>query len=162
MSSDLQRSEDEQNLSAILQRLTPQRAVEVALEAVKKANEERDLVKHEANESIEKAKTFDHITQTNKWLTIAEAAKNLAFKNVGPNILEQILRDQNILMSPWRVYNQPYSKYVVAGYFKIVQVPFRYPNSGEPGVHFKPVVSEKGLDFLRRLLEALGYEYTES
>ncbi len=80
--------------------------IKQALEKLKKSNDElektkkeRDLIKAREAESIEKAKTWDRVSQTNKWLTISEAAKNLAFKNVGPIILESILRAEGVFMN---------------------------------------------------------------
>jgi len=48
-------------------------------------------------------------------------------------------------------FNQPYQKYVDAGYFRVIESRFNLPD-GEIKISLKTVVFQKGLDFIRREL----------
>ena len=57
------------------------------------------------------------------------------------------LRDKGVLMKN----NQPYQKYVDAGYFKVIESTWSKPN-GDVQINLKTVVYQKGLDYIRKLL----------
>ena len=79
-------------------------------------------------------------------------AKTLNYKNIGRNNLFKILKEQKVLMRN----RNPYQKYVDCGYFKIIQQPF--DRGGKPGINSKTVVYQKGVDFIKKLLDRLGYK----
>lgn len=89
-----------------------------------------------------KADFYDRVTQGNDTIDLGEAAKVLNIPGMGRNNLFRFLREKGILMKS----NVPYQEYLDRGYFKIVEV-----ETGA-GVKVKPVVYQKGLDYIRNRL----------
>ena len=92
---------------------------------------------------------YDRVTESDDWMEMATVAKLLNFKGYGRNNILEFLRNRGVL----RYNNEPYQKYVDLGYFKIVEKSFPLPY-GETGISRKTVVSQKGMDFIRKLIEA--------
>jgi phage antirepressor YoqD-like protein len=90
---------------------------------------------------------FDAVTGSRDTIDIGEASKVLAIKGIGRNNLFEKLRAKNVLMQN----NQPYQKYIDAGYFRTIETKFTKPN-GTTHINIKTVVYQKGLDFIRREL----------
>lgn len=101
-----------------------------------------------------KADFADTVMQADSWVDLAQAAKLLNFKGIGRNNLNQILRSRAIFQDGTRTWNTPYQRYVDRGYFKTVEQTYQIHD--ENNVSFKTVVSQKGLDFLRRKLIEYG------
>ena len=97
---------------------------------------------------LPKAEFFDVVTQSDDWVEMSAAVKLLGIKGWGRNNTFQFLRDRGVL----RHNNEPYQQYVDRGYFKIVEQHFSNPQTGETMVNRKPVVSQKGIDFIRRII----------
>ena len=76
-------------------------------------------------------------------------AKVLAIPGIGRNKLFEFLRNEGILQSN----NIPYQKGVDSGYFRIVETKYTKPN-GETCINMKTLVYQKGVDYIRRKLEA--------
>lgn len=89
----------------------------------------------------------DAVTGSKDTIDIGEAAKVLAVKGYGRNNLFERLRNEGILMQN----NQPYQKYIDAGYFRTIESSFTYPD-GTTHVNIKTVVYQKGLDFIRKVI----------
>ncbi len=49
--------------------------------------------------------------------------------------------------------NQPYQKYIDCGYFRTIEQKYTKPD-GSTHINIKTVVYQKGLDFIRRKVEA--------
>ena len=96
-----------------------------------------------------KADFYDTVTQTDEWEEMATVAKLLAHKGMGRNNIFQLLRDRQVL----RYNNEPYQQYVERGYFKTVEQHWTNPATSEVIISKKTVVSQKGLDFVRKILE---------
>jgi phage antirepressor YoqD-like protein len=79
---------------------------------------------------------------------MADAVKVLAYKGYGRNKTFALLRDRQIL----RYNNVPYQEYVERGYFKTVEEVYE-DSFGRTGIFIKTMVSQKGLDFIRKLIE---------
>lgn len=94
-----------------------------------------------------KVEFYDDVTGSKDTIDMKEVAKILNIKNIGRNKLFEILRNKNILDR----FNQPYQKYVDAGYFRVIESRFNLPD-GEIKISLKTVVFQKGLDFIRREL----------
>lgn len=94
-----------------------------------------------------KVEFYDDVTGSKDTIDMKEVAKILNIKNIGRNKLFEILRNKNILDR----FNQPYQKYVDAGYFRGIESRFNLPD-GEIKISLKTVVFQKGLDFIRREL----------
>lgn len=109
------------------------------IEALKKRNEEL----------IPKAEFFDAVTDSKTAISIGETAKVLD-AGIGQNKLFAFLRDNNILKSD----NTPYQRYIDMGYFRVVEQ--KYEVNGEIRISIKTLVFQKGIDFIRRLLNKRG------
>ena len=112
--------------------------------------------------TVEFPEMYEHINKVEKYIgrTITklktendfeQVSKLLNYKNVGRNTLFKILRDNDILT----MKNFPYQKYVELEYFKLVEG--NYIRNGEIEVYLKTVVSQKGIEFIDKLLSDLGY-----
>ena len=85
------------------------------------------------------------VRQSEDWMEMSAAVKALGFKNWGRNTTFRFLREVGVL----RFNNEPYQQYVDKGYFKIVEQHFEGPD-GETMINRKTVISQKGLDYIRK------------
>jgi phage antirepressor YoqD-like protein len=90
---------------------------------------------------------YERVTESDDWMEMAAAVKVLAYKGWGRNKVFELLRDRQIL----RYNNEPYQQYVERGYFKTVEQTFETAY-GETMINRKTMVSQRGLDFIRRLI----------
>ena len=95
-----------------------------------------------------KADFYDTVTQSDDWSEMSEVSKLISVKGWGRNKIFNLLREREIL----RYNNEPYQKYVERGYFKLVEQYFENPKTGETMINKKPVVSQKGIDFIRNIV----------
>lgn len=89
----------------------------------------------------------DAVTGSSDTIDIGEAAKVLAIPGLGRNKLFDVLRIKGILM----LNNQPYQKYVDAGYFRTIESSYTTPD-GSTHVNIKTVVYQRGLNFIRKVV----------
>ena len=89
----------------------------------------------------------DAVTGSKDTIDIGEAAKVLAIPGLGRNKLFERLRNEGILMQN----NQPYQKYVDAGYFRTIESSYTKPD-GSTHVSIKTVVYQRGLNFIRKVV----------
>ena len=108
-----------------------------------------ELLEKKNNELIPKAEFFDAVTDSKTAISIGETAKVLD-AGIGQNKLFAFLRDNNILKSD----NTPYQRYIDMGYFRVVEQ--KYEVHGERKISIKTLVFQKGIDFIRRLLNKKG------
>ena len=116
--------------------------------------------KKELTEQLHKTKPmvefYETVTQSDTQIEMSEVAKLLNFKKFGRNKLFEFLRGREVL----RYNNNPYQQYVDRKYFKIVEQEVTLP-SGETIVNRKTVVTQKGLDYIRKILIESGGEINE-
>jgi phage antirepressor YoqD-like protein len=99
-------------------------------------------------EALAPVKSFyDAVTESDDWMEMSAAVKVLAYKGWGRNKVFELLRDRQIL----RYNNEAYQQYVERGYFKTVEQIFENPY-GETMINRKTMVSQRGLDFIRKLI----------
>lgn len=116
-----------------------------------KNKEQKEII----TEQKPKVEYYDKVTSSKKAISMSEVAKLLKFKSktnkrpVGRNILFGILRGNSLLNK----YNQPYQKYVNAGYFEVKQSYNNY--TGEP--IYTTLVTSKGIEYIIKLLRKLGF-----
>lgn len=96
-----------------------------------------------------KADFYDAVTQSEDTIDVGEVAKVLAIKGYGRNNLFKFLREQNVLIHN----NQPYQKYIDNGYFKQIETQWYDRKAEMTHIGLKTVVYQKGLDFIRNLIE---------
>ncbi len=120
-----------------------------ALQLAADQAERIETLKKRNEELIPKAEFFDAVTDSKTAISIGEAAKVLD-AGIGQNKLFAFLRDNNILKSD----NTPYQRYIDMGYFRVVEQ--KYEVNGEIRISIKTLVFQKGIDFIRRLLNKRG------
>lgn len=102
-----------------------------------------------------KADFYDTVTQSDDWSEMAQVAKLIGFKGWGRNKIFDLLQARQVL----RWNNEPYQSYVERGYFKVVEQHFTRNGSDEIMINKKTVTSQKGIDFIRKILiEEGGHE----
>jgi prophage antirepressor-like protein len=91
---------------------------------------------------------FDTVASSSDTTDIGTVAKTIAIPGLGRTSLFELLRKKGILTGD----NKPYQRYVDAGYFRIIESSWNDPD-GNQHVYFKTVVYQKGLDFIRQLVQ---------
>ena len=104
-------------------------------------------LEEQLTEAQPKIDFFDAVTGSKDTIEIGEASKVLAIKGLGRNNLFEALRNHNVLMSN----NQPYQKYIDAGYFRTIESTYT-KSDGTTHINIKTVVYQKGLDFIRKVI----------
>lgn len=115
---------------------------------------DRDNLAIQAEANKGKIELYQAAMDTEDLTEMSAASKILNFRDMGRNRLFKFLRDLGIL----RGNNEPYQKYVEAGYFKVVEQVFQNPATGETMINRKTMVYQKGLDYIRQKLVEDGYE----
>ena len=95
-----------------------------------------------------KVEFYEAVTGSSDTIDIGTVAKVLNVKGFGRNNLFEFLRDKGVLMSN----NQAKQTYCDRGYFRVIESKFTKPD-GSTHVNTKTVVYQKGLDYIRKLLE---------
>lgn len=96
-------------------------------------------------EMTPKAEFYDQVTDSMDAIDIGSASKVLNIEGIGRNTLFQKLRDLKILQRN----NQPYQKYIDAGYFRSIEQKYNKPD-GSVHISIKTVVYQKGLDYISK------------
>ena len=144
------------SLIGISTELTPALKLKKALELAQEAYEEELSILRAKNEAQEKqlieqrpkVDFYDRVTESPDCIDIGQCAKVLNVHGIGRNKLFEILRQKKILNE----HNQPYQKYVDCGYFRIIETSFNLPD-GTQKINLKTVVFQKGVDFIRKMIE---------
>ena len=93
-----------------------QQAMKLQEEMIAELQAENERQKLQLIEQAPKVEFFDDVTGSSDTIDMKEVAKLLNVKGLGRNNLFELLRDKRILDER----NQPYQKYVDAGYFRII------------------------------------------
>lgn len=125
--------------------LSPEQILANAILVAQKVIEDQKKQLEAAKPKIE---FYDAVAGSKTAVDIGTVAKVLGIKGLGRNNLFELLRQKGILMNN----NQPYQKYVDAGYFRVIKQKYTKPN-GETCINIKTLVYQKGLDFIRRLVQ---------
>ena len=128
-------------------------------EALRLAADQQEQIEKQQkliSEQKPKVEFFDTVAESKTAVSMNDAAKSLNFNNVGRNKLFDILRTQKVLMGN----NMPYQKYVDAGYFRVIEQKWT-GKDGMPQISYKTLVYQKGIDYIRRILEKEGYTRKE-
>ena len=93
---------------------------------------------------------YEQVAESKDAIPVGEAAKLLG---VGPQKLFVFLRDNKIFMNGTggQHRNMPYQQHLDAGHFAVIERPFQTPD-GKTHINVKPVVTQKGLDYIRKRL----------
>lgn len=118
--------------------------------------EQRLKLEAKAREDAPKVEFFESVAESKDAVEMKAVSSTLNYVAVGMNKLFAILREQKVLQSN----NIPYQKYIDAGYFRTIETK---KNCGtEVRIFIKTLVYQKGLDYIRKLLNKLGYRPKES
>lgn len=96
-----------------------------------------------------KEEFFDAVADSKDAIEIGKVAKVLNFPGIGRNKLFEIFRKKGVLMKN----NIPYQKYIDNGCFRTIEQKYSTPD-GEIRISIKTLVYQKGVDFIRKTLEA--------
>jgi phage antirepressor YoqD-like protein len=94
-----------------------------------------------------KAAFFDQVADSKTALQMRDVAATLNIPGVGRNKLFEILRQKKVLDDR----NIPYRTYQDRGYFRVIEQKWS-DDSGEIHIHLKPLVYQKGIEFIRKLV----------
>lgn len=117
-----------------------------ALRALADKQDEIERLAKENEDMLPKVKFYNTVVDSKTTISIGDTAK-LLNAGMGQNKLFAFLRERNILKSD----NTPYQRYIDSGYFKVVEQ--KYEVKGETRISFKTKVYQKGVEWIRRLLE---------
>ncbi len=118
--------------------------------------EQRLKLEAKAREYAPKVEFFESVAESKDAVEMKAVSSTLNYVAVGRNKLFAILREQKVLQSN----NIPYQKYIDAGYFRTIETK---KNCGtEVRIFIKTLVYQKGLDYIRKLLNKLGYRPKEN
>lgn len=118
--------------------------------------EQRLKLEAKAREDAPKVEFFESVAESKDAVEMKAVLSTLNYVAVGRNKLFAILREQKVLQSN----NIPYQKYIDAGYFRTIETK---KNCGtEVRIFIKTLVYQKGLDYIRKLLNKLGYRPKEN
>ena len=96
-----------------------------------------------------KGEFYDAVAGSDTLIDMNQVSKTLNIKGLGRNKLFEFLRSQKILMND----NQPYQQYVDKGYFKLIEVRWTNPKTGDTNITLKTMVFQTGLDFIRKTVK---------
>lgn len=117
--------------------------------------EQRLKLAAKVKEDAPKVEFFESVAESKDAVEMKAVSSTLNYVAVGRNKLFAILREQKVLQSN----NIPYQKYIDVGYFRTIETK---KNCGsEVRIFIKTLVYQKGLDFIRKLLNKLGYRPKE-
>ena len=108
--------------------------------------EENKKMSQKLIEQSPKVEFYNDVADSDSTINMAEVAKVLNVKGIGRNNLFKFLRENNIFDEK----NIPYQRYVNAGFFKLVE--YKFICDGKVKVGLKPVVYQKGVDYINKLL----------
>ena len=110
--------------------------------------EENERLLLENQEMKPKAEFFDAVADSKTAISMNDVAKVLNVKGYGRNNLFEFLRNEGILDR----FNTPYQRYVDCGWFRVIEQ--KYMKNGEQVITTKTLVYQKGVDAIRKKLEA--------
>lgn len=124
-----------------------------ALQLAADLEKEKEILRIQAIQDKPKVEFFDAVTGSKDAKPFGDIAKVLGYKKVGRNKLFSILRKEGILMDK----NIPYQKYIDLGYFKLIETKFQKPD-GTTCINIKTLILQKGVNYIMKKLNNLGYE----
>lgn len=126
----------------------PQTLSEALYLAASQAKQIEEQTK-QLEEQKPKVEFFDQVTDSKDAVDMAQCAKVLNM-GIGRNRLFEFLRSRNILDR----HNIPYQSYIDSGYFRTIEQKYT-KSDGTNCINIKTVVYQKGMDYIRKLLNNL-------
>lgn len=149
--AEFQRMRHELAARSLVEKFNLPRSYPEALRALAEESERNEAMQKQLELQAPKVALYDTAMNADNAQPIGTVAKSLG---VGPNKLFRFLREQRVLMSHGSRYNQPYQKYLDAGYFAVREVPIVHTAH----IENKPqtLVTPPGIAFIHRLLVKEG------
>lgn len=116
----------------------------------RKVESENQKLAIENEDMKPKAEFYDTVTDSKDAISMAEVARVLDY-DIGRNKLFELLKKKKILDKS-RV---PYQRFVDAGYFRVIETKYTKPN-GDVCINIKTLVLQKGIDYIRKVLNEEG------
>ncbi|MDR1902010.1 MAG: phage antirepressor KilAC domain-containing protein [Treponema sp.] len=116
------------------------------IEAIKDAEIER--LKREREADAPKVEFFDQVADSKDALQMRDVAGVLNLSGYGRNTLFEFLRKKEVLDSR----NIPYRKFQDQGYFRVIEQKWT-DNEGETHISLKTLAYQRGVDFIRKLIQ---------
>lgn len=104
---------------------------------------------NQLKEQAPKVKFYDTVATTEDTADMSQVAKIINRKGYGRNKLFALLREHRVL----RKNNEPYQKYVDAGWFRLIESTW-VDNDGERHIYFKTVVFQRGIEGIIDLINS--------
>ena len=134
----------------------PAQAIMIAARAIEQVTKEKnELQQHINSDLMPKVEVYDHLVETINHHEMSAVAKLLNFRDMGRNNLFAFLQEKKIL----RYNNEPYQQYVQNGCFVIKEKV--YDMGFGQRTYRKTMVSQRGLEYIRKVLLEDGYEINE-
>jgi phage antirepressor YoqD-like protein len=122
--------------------------------ALQFANEEIQQLQSELSQKEQKiaidapkVEFFDQVADSKDALQMRDVAAALNIPGLGRNKLFELLRKQGVLDNR----NVPYREYQDRGYFRVIEQQWT-DKEGETHIYLKPLVNQRGIDFIRKVL----------
>lgn len=115
---------------------------------LKNLQEQNRSLEDKNKEMTPKALFFDQVASSKDAVEMGKVAKVLNIPGFGRNKLFEFLRNNGVLMKN----NLPYQRYCDSRHFRVIETKYTTPE-GEVKVSFKTLVYQKGLDYIRKLVE---------
>ena len=120
----------------------------VIARALQKANVMIQAQRNRLAELKPKADFFDQVASSKTAISMRKVAAALNLPGWGRNKIFAFLRDQCVLDAS----NLPYREYQDRGYFRVIEQKYVSPD-GETHISLTTLVYQKGVDYIRRLVE---------
>jgi anti-repressor protein len=120
-----------------------------ALRALLESVEAKEEMQKKLEAQAPKVEFYDQVTQSDDEWDMSSVAKVLNL-GMGRNTIFRRLREKGVL----RHNNEPMQVYVNSGYFRMATTTWTAPN-GEQHVYPKTVVTQKGVDFIRKQIKVV-------
>ena len=131
----------------------PRAMVMYAARALEEADKKlTEIQTHISTDLMPKVEMWDVAMGSNQLFEMSAVAKILNFRNMGRNNLFEYLKGKSLL----RYNKEPYQQYVDNKCFKIVEQSFDAGNGVQ--IYRKTMVTQKGIDYIGKLLLGDGYE----
>jgi phage antirepressor YoqD-like protein len=102
-----------------------------------------------------KVECYDIMVSSESLFEMSAVAKIINFKGFGRNNLFEYLRHKKIM----RYNNEPYQDFVDRKYFKVVEQ--NYSQGGRNQINRKTMATQKGIDYITKILLQDGYELND-
>lgn len=116
-------------------------------EALRELADKCDVIeqqKLELTEAKPKVQFYDQVRESERTLSMNDAAKLLGIKGLGRNKLFEQLRSRGILDES----NVPYQRFINSGHFEVIEKPYDY--NGMVGITKVTRVTQKGLQWISK------------